>query len=58
MTLGNVHVYENQVSTATEHISRKPTGTFPKVVVAASGDVTIVSRVVTEYSGLRYPMNV
>lgn len=58
MTLGNVHVYENQVSTAAEHISRSPTGTFPKVIVSADGDVTIVSRVITEYSGLRYPMNV
>jgi thymidylate synthase len=58
MTLGNVHVYENQVPTAIEHITRKPTGTFPRVIVTADGDVEVIKKTVTEYSGLRYPMNV
>lgn len=58
ITLGNVHVYDNQVGIAVEHILRKPTGSFPKVIVNESGEVLITAKTVTEYSGLRYPMSV
>ncbi len=64
VTFANVHVYENQISVAHEHISRKPTGTFPTVVFKDEGGedmshprVVVARRVSTEYSGLRYPLN-
>lgn len=57
VSLGNVHVYENQVSTAVEHISRKPTGSFPRIIINDDDRVVVTKPTKTEYSGLRYILN-
>lgn len=41
VTFGNVHVYENQLALAAEHVKRKPTAAFPVVTMTMGDDSTV-----------------
>lgn len=57
VTFGNVHVYDNQMTIAAEHISRVPCARFPKVTVTTAGEITIEHIDKDKYyPRLKYPM--
>jgi len=41
VTFGNVHVYENQLELAAEHVKRVPTAAFPVVTMSMGDDSTV-----------------
>lgn len=59
VTFGNVHIYENQMELAAEHVTRKPIGTWPTVFVSADGNIEV--KKCNDRSGyyprLKYPLN-
>lgn len=59
VTFGNVHIYENQIELAKEHVTRIPTATWPTVFIDPLGNITTkkCSDRTGYYPRIKYPLN-